>query len=83
MKNLVWMYNWLQNKELGLATLESFTRSKFEYSDLLHFHVWGCPVLVLKSKLKNDQNIPKWNRRARVGQFMGFLDEHSSLVENV
>jgi hypothetical protein len=27
--------------------------------------------------------IPKWNRRSRLGQFMGFSDEHSSLVANV
>jgi hypothetical protein len=45
--------------------------------------VWGCPVFVLEAKLQNDQKLPKWNRRAQMGQFVGFSDEHSSLVANV
>jgi hypothetical protein len=49
---------------------------------LLPCHVWGCPVYVLEAKLQNDQKLPKWNRRARLGQFVGFSDDHSSLVAN-
>ena len=45
--------------------------------------MWGCPVFVLEAKLQNDQKLPKWNRRARMGQFVGFSDQHSSLVANV
>jgi hypothetical protein len=45
--------------------------------------VWGCPVYVLEAKLQNDQKLPKWNRRACLGQFVRFLDEHSSMVANV
>ena len=33
--------------------------------------------------MQNDQKLPKWNQQARMGQFLGFSDEHSSLVENV
>ena len=51
--------------------------------DILRCHVWGCPVYVLEAKLQNDQKLPKWNRRARLGQFVGFSDEHSSMVANV
>jgi hypothetical protein len=40
-------------------------------------------VNVLEAKLQNDQKLPKWNRRACFGQFVGFLDEHSSMVANV
>jgi hypothetical protein len=40
-------------------------------------------VYILEAKLQNDQKLPKWNRRARLGQFIGFSDEHSSLVANV
>ncbi len=40
-------------------------------------------MYVLEAKLQNDQKLPKWNRRARLGQFVGFSDEHSSLVANV
>jgi len=40
-------------------------------------------VYVLEVQLQNDQKLPKWNRRARLGKFVGFSDEHSSLVANV
>ena len=58
-------------------------RSKSDYRDFLCCHVWGCPVFVLEPKLQNYQNLPKWNQRARLGQFLGFSDEHLSLVSNV
>ena len=51
--------------------------------DLLWSHVWGCPVYVLNPKLQHGKKIPKLKRRAKMGQFLGFLDEHSSLVANV
>jgi len=44
--------------------------------------VWGCPVYVLEVKLQNDQKLPKWNKRACLGQFVGFSNEHLSLVAN-
>jgi len=40
-------------------------------------------VYVLEAKLQNDQKLPMWNRRARLGQFVGFSDKHSSMVANV
>ncbi len=40
-------------------------------------------MYVLEAKLQNDQKLPKWNRRACLGQFVGFLDKHSSMVANV
>jgi len=43
----------------------------------------GAVRLFLDPKLQNNQKLPKWNRRARVGQFLGYSDEHSSLVANV
>ena len=38
---------------------------------------------MLKPKLQNFQKLPKWNPWSRLGQFLGYLDEHSSLVANV
>ena len=38
---------------------------------------------VLEQKIQNDQKLPKWNWRSRVGQFIRFLDEHFSLVDNL
>ena len=37
-------------------------------------------MFVLDPKLQNGQKLPKWNHRSRLGQFLGFLDEQSSLV---
>ena len=59
------------------------TKTKYNHSDLRGSNVWGYPVFVLEAKLKNDQKLPKWNLRARKGQFLGFSDEHSTLVATV
>jgi hypothetical protein len=82
-KLLEWVYNQVPNVRLGLTPLELITRECSDYKDILRFHVWGCPVFVLKAKLQNDQKRPKWNRRDQMGQFIGFPDKHSSLVANV
>jgi hypothetical protein len=82
-KHSVWVYNRVPNVRSGLTPLELITRERSDYKDLLRCHVWGCQVFVLEAKLQNDQKLPKWNRRAHMGQFIGFSDEHSSLVANV
>ena len=45
--------------------------------------MWGCPTFVLDARLQDGKKIPKWNKRSRLGQFLGYSDEHSSLVANV
>ena len=79
----VWIYNRVPNARSELTPLELVTKERSDYKDILRCHEWGCPVYVLEAKLQNDQKLPKWNRRARLGQFVGFSDEHSSLVANV
>ena len=66
-----------------VCPLELLTKSKADHHDLLCTHVWGCPAIVLEPQLQNDQKLPKWNRHAGVGQFLGYSDEHLSLVANV
>jgi hypothetical protein len=63
--------------------LELVTKERSDYREILRCHVWGSPVYVLEAKLQNDQKLPKWNRRARLGQFVGFSDKNSSMVANV
>ena len=82
-KHAVWLYNRLPNRITGLTPLEMLSNVKTDHRDLLRSHVWGCPTFVLDPKLQNDQKIPKWNKRSRLGQFLGYSDEHSSLVANV
>jgi hypothetical protein len=50
------------------------------------FYVHMCGVVqcaCLNLSSKNGQKLPKWNHRSRLGQFLGYSDEHSSLVANV
>ena len=63
--------------------MELLTKNKSNHRDLRRSRVWVCPVYVLKAKLQNDQKLPKWNRQSRLGQFLGFSEEHSTLVANV
>ncbi len=80
---MVWIYNRVPNCQSGLTQLELLTKSKADHRDILCAHVWGCSAIVLKPQLQNNKKLPKWNRRAWVGQFLGYLDEHTSLVVNV
>ncbi|NCF91157.1 MAG: hypothetical protein GWQ05_09390, partial [Verrucomicrobiaceae bacterium] len=65
------------------SPLEVFTKTKSDHRDLRRTHVFGCPVFVLEAKLQDGHKIPKFNRRARMGQFLGFSDEHSTTVARV
>ncbi len=82
-KHSVWIYNCVPDAWSGLTPLELITKEWSDYKDILHCLVWGCLVYVLEAKLQNDQKLPKWNRRACLGQYVQFLDEHSSMVANV
>ena len=83
MKHAEWVYNRIPNRRTGLTPLEIFTKTKADHGDLLRAHVWGCPVYVLDPTLQDGKKIPKWNKRSRLGQFLGFSHEHSSLVGRV
>ena len=82
-KHAVWLYNRVPNYESGLTPMELLTKQKADHRDILCCHVWGCPTYVLEPKLQNGQKLPKWNRRSRLGQFLGYSDEHSSLIANI
>ena len=75
-----YLYNRIPQRESGIAPLEMVTTNKSDYTDLARSHVWGCPCYVLEAKLQNNQKLPKWNRRARMGQFLGFSRHHLSTV---
>jgi hypothetical protein len=79
----VWIYNRVPNCQSGLTPLELLTKSKADHRDILRTHVRGCPAIVLEPQLQNNKILPKWNGHACVGQFLGYLDEHLSLVANV
>ena len=59
------------------------TKKKSNNWDLRRSQVWGCPVYVLESNFQNNQKLLKWNWRSRLEKFIGFPEEHSTLVANV
>jgi len=81
--HVAWLYKQLPNQVIGLMSLERLTELITNHCDILQARVWGCPVFVLNPKLQDGKKIPKWNHCARMGQFLGYSDENSSLVANV
>ena len=75
-----WLYNKIPQMLSGLTPLEMIANYKADHKDLACTHVWGCPCYGLDPVLQNGKKIPKWNRRARMGQFLGFSRFHSSTV---
>lgn len=82
-KHATWLYNRIPNRYTGVTPLELLTKTKADHRDLSRTHVWGCPVYVLDPALQDNKKIPKWNKRARQAQFVGFSEQHSSLVAKV
>jgi hypothetical protein len=77
----IWVYNRLPSPMLGgLSPNERWSRNRSNHEGLRRAHVFGCPVYVLDPRLADGDSIPKWNHRARMGMFLGFSNEHSSLV---
>lgn len=78
--NAVWLYNRIPQRFSGIIPLKVVMRCKLDHQDLVNIHVWGCPVFVLEAFLQYRKKLPNWNKRARMGQFLGFLKSHSSTV---
>jgi hypothetical protein len=77
----VWIYNRLPNDAIGGLTPDEFwTSVRTDHADLRRAHVWGCPVYVLDPQLQSGSHIPKWSSRSRMGMFVGYSHQHSSLV---
>ena len=80
----VYLWNNLPNRETKLAPVELFSGTRFStYNHLQRAHVWGCPVYVLDPKLQDGKKIPKWNPRARRGQFLGYSPLHSTTIGRI
>ncbi len=57
-KNAVWLHNFIPNHLFGLKLMELFTKTKVNHCDLLHTHVWRCPVYLHHYKLLDGQETP-------------------------
>ncbi|KAL7486416.1 hypothetical protein ACHAW6_012024 [Cyclotella cf. meneghiniana] len=74
------LYNHIPQSGSGIMPLEMVPQNKSDHRDLMRAHAWGCPVYVLEASLQDEKKLPKWNRRAWMGQFLCFSQEHSSTV---
>jgi hypothetical protein len=45
--------------------------------------VFGCPSYVLDPRLQDGFKIPKWEPRARLGQFLGFSSSRSTTIGTI
>jgi hypothetical protein len=75
-----WLYNLRPDRDSGWTPLELFSKSKSTNNKHPRARVFMCPCYVPHSKLQDGKSIPKWEPHARLGQFLGFSLEHSSLV---
>ena len=70
----VHMWNNLPSQEHGLTPNEIISQTLVpNFNTIKCTHVWGCPIYVLEPKLQDSRKLPKWSRRAKRGQFLGFL----------
>ena len=75
-----WLHNRLPKSGVGVSPLEILRGQRDDHRDLLRAHVFGAPCYVLDAKLQDGKKLPKFTRRARLGQFLGFSPEHSTTV---
>ena len=63
--------------------MDLLTLTNTDNKDLLFCHIYSFPIFVLDTKLQEVNKIPKWNCCLKIGLFLGFSDEHSSLLSYV
>ena len=51
-KHAAWLHNRIPSQTTGLTPLELLSKTKADHKDLLHSHVWGCPIFVLDPKYR-------------------------------
>ena len=63
----------------GRSAVSVFSRADVS-PKLTTFHPFGCPVYALSSELAAGQGLPKWNKRARIGIYLGQSPKHARSV---
>ena len=54
----------------GKSRAENFS-AMHNKINIRHYHKFGCPVYVLNARLQGVVFIPKWDKRVRVGAYVG------------
>jgi hypothetical protein len=77
----VWTWNNMPDLSSRLSPIEVFSKTTLpDHKHLQRAKVFGCPVYVLHPTLQDAKKLPKWQRRAWRGIFLGFSPNHSSNV---
>ena len=72
-KYLVWMYNQMPNKELGLTTLENLTRNKYEYLQHPTLLCVELPFFSFRTKATELSESPKMELESSFGSIYWFF----------
>ena len=82
----IYIWNRLPRQSSGFSPLEIFYNVKSDHSELKQAKVWGCPTYVLHPTLQDGKKLPRWEPRAKIGQFLGRSKQHAgcvALVKNI
>ena len=71
--------NLTPSKVTGKIANELFSRSDTQ-TVLQHFHPFGCPTYVLNDSLAAGKSIPKWNKIALLGVYLGRSPSHAQSI---
>ena len=74
------MYNHLPRKDTGMAPIEVLSGEKLDESIIRSAKTWGCPAYVLDPKVQDGKKLPRWEPKARRGQFLGRSRRHASNI---
>ena len=74
--------NRLPNDKTGVLPLELFSSIAVK-PRLKTFHTFGCSIFTLDSRLQNDQSVPKFHPRYRIGLYLGNSPRHARSVSLV
>ena len=84
MDQAIHIWNNLPRHRSGLTPFELFTGTKQpHYGAIQQARVWGCPAYVLDPTLQDGKKLPKWQKRARCGMYLGASPNHADSVGRI
>jgi len=72
--------NRIPREDNGRSPIELFSRKTWSNSKFHDFHVWGCPVYVLNSKIADGHKLPRWQPRSSRSVYVGNSMKHGHAV---
>ena len=63
----------------GMSSIEKLSSTKQSMNPKDN-HTFGCPAYFLHSSLQDHNSLPRWDKRIRVGVFLGHSKQNASNV---